>query len=227
MRYILLSAAAGLVLAGCVATGPEAGSASTERSVHSFSFPNTPAAYTADAYLRDYSGDVMVRHTKRAYLFAKGFAEAEGLTVDMELLYVAITLHDLGLEERFEGPGNFETNGAKAARAYLTEQGFADLANEVETAIAIHTDVKTAGHPRAEFALVHRGSLADVTGSGLDKLSPAYIASVVEAFPRRGTKDLLITMLEHQATTKPNSAIGQTYARVPVSKLIRNAPFTD
>jgi hypothetical protein len=227
MNKLIIAFSIIVVVSGCANIAPPSGSQFSLAAYGHISFPDTKATRAADELLLDHSGQIMVRHTKRAFLLAKGFAEIDGLVVNDELLYVAIALHDLGLEEHFDGPGDFEENGGKAAASYLAERGFDRLSRDVETAISIHSQAETANHPRAEFSLVHRGSLADVTGSGLDRLDPLFVASVVRAFPRRGTKELIISMLERQANQKPESNIGQTYQRVPVSTLIQNAPFND
>lgn len=222
-----LMAITGLAAAGCAQIPEPSPATPLGAYFPSSPFPNTAASRAADEFLQEYSGEVMVRHTRRSYLFALAMAQAQGVTVDRELLYIAMTLHDIGLEERFDGSGDFEANGGSAARDWLTRNGFASLAEDVEQAISLHGDRQTANHPRPEFALTHLGSLADVTGSGIADLDPNYVAAVVESYPRRGTKDLLVAMLERQASAKPDSSIGRIYKQVPVSDLIRQAPFQD
>ncbi len=190
-------------------------------------FPETPAIRATERFVEDYSGDIMVSHVKRSYLFAAAFAEAEGKSFDTELVYVSMLLHDIGLEDPFDKAGDFETNGGEAAQAFLTQQGFAELGQKVARAINLHTNPATARHDNYEFALVARGALADVVGAGLDRLDPDVIGNILKSHPRHGTKSLLISMLERQALAKPNSRIGQTYKQVPVSDLIRNAPFAE
>ncbi|WP_109355489.1 HD domain-containing protein [Sphingorhabdus sp. EL138] len=189
--------------------------------------PRTEATLAAESLLEAFSGDVMVAHAKRSYLFAAAFAEREGRKFDQEVVYIASLLHDLGLEDPFDGQGDFETNGAAAARSFLIEKGFDAISRDVEQAIDLHTNPATLNHARYEYALVARGALADVVGAGLDTIDPAKIAKIVRAYPRAGTKSLLIAMLERQAAAKPDSRIAKTYKRLPVSDLIRKAPFSE
>lgn len=225
--YALFAAVGLAALSSGCSTAEQSTSQTTHEQRAFADFPDTPASRLAADFVAEYSSDVMVRHVKRSYLFAAAMAEAEQKAFDAELVYVAMMLHDLGLEEPFDRAGDFETNGADAASAFLASHGFDTLAQDVSEAIKLHTDQTTAMHERYEYALVSRGALADVVGAGLDKIPAETVSAIIAAYPRWGTKDLLIAQLEGQAKTKPNSRIGQTFSRVPVATLIQNAPFEE
>ncbi len=67
---------------------------------------------------RESSPAYLFNHTMRTYLFASLTGRALGQRFDEELLFLACTLHDLGLTERFQGDLPFELQGAEAARAF-------------------------------------------------------------------------------------------------------------
>ncbi|WP_109355482.1 HD domain-containing protein [Sphingorhabdus sp. EL138] len=223
-KAVLFSAIAALGLVGCANSYALPLDREVAKEVQ---FPSTPATQLAEDLLNSYSGEVMVGHVKRSYLFAKAFAEKEQSTFDEELVYIALLLHDLGLEDPYDKGGDFEQNGAQGAYDMLSQVGRIELADDVKNAINLHTDPATAQHQRYEYALVARGALADVVGAGLDQLPPEKVSEIVSRYPRAGTKELLIAMLERQARFKPDSRIGQTYSQVPVSDLIRRSPFED
>lgn len=187
--------------------------------------PDTPAACAAEAFLAQVSNVVMMRHCVRTYRFGQILAEKAGARVDLETLYVASLLHDLGLETLFAGPEDFETLGARAAKRFLVERGYEYLVEPVAAAIEIHTAMETANDPRPEVAYLSMGAFCDVTGARLDQIEPRLIQEIVAEYPRSGTKDLLSALLRNQIETKPQSRIASLAVRVDVLGFIRKAPF--
>ena len=107
-----LCARRGLLSAmACAGISPPPPGAAAGQRAPAFDFPDTPAAAAAEYYLYALSSPVMVRHCKRSYLFGKALADKARMKPDLEALYVACLLHDLGLEPIFAGPEDFETIG--------------------------------------------------------------------------------------------------------------------
>jgi HD superfamily phosphodiesterase len=171
---------------------------------------------------------VMIRHCRRAYAFGIALAEKGGLRPDREALYVSCLLHDLGLEAAFEGPGDFETNGARAAASFLASQGAPDaFCAGVAEAIELHTELASAKHARAEVACLHMGAMMDVFGARLERIAPEFVQQVVAEFPRAGVKTRLADLLRRQIETKPTSRIGVAGRAIDIPARVHGAAFPD
>lgn len=66
-----------------------------------------------------------VRHSERNYVLGMALAEAEGLTVDTDVLFAAAFLHDWGGIEPFASRGvDHAVRSVELAEPFLTEAGF-------------------------------------------------------------------------------------------------------
>lgn len=201
--------------------------ATAAAGVSELRLPDTVACKAAESYLEALASPVMVGHCKRTFLFGRALAEKAGAKPDLEALYVGSLFHDLGLELIFDGPGDFETIGAREAKRFLTARGYPVLADQVAIAIELHTAVETANDPRPEVAYLNMGAFVDVFGSRIDQIEKKLIQQIVEEYPRNGTKLLISTLIKHQIDTKPETRIGISAARRDVVQLINAAPFAD
>lgn len=190
-----------------------------------FKFPDSAAAKAAEAYLAALSSPVMVDHCKRCFLFARALADKANAKPDLEILYVGCLFHDLGLEPIFEGPDDFELIGAREASRFLTAKGHARISDQVAATIIHHTSVSTANDPRPEVAFLNMGATVDVLGMRIEQIDAKLLQKIVEEYPRNGTKALLIGLLGHEISTKPNSNFGLLEAQFDVLKRINEAPF--
>ena len=204
---------------------PTAHAVDAPPAVRDKELPDTKVAFAAEAYLAAVSNITMIRHCIRTYRFGRILAEKAGAKPDLEVLYVASLLHDLGLETQFDGPEDFETLGAREAKRFLLSEGHAHLADQVAAAIEIHTLVETAKDPRPEVAYLAIGAFCDVTGARLDQIEPRLVQEIVAEYPRNGTKDLLLALVKRQIAIKPQSNIARIAARVDFTAIVRNAPF--
>jgi HD superfamily phosphodiesterase len=188
--------------------------------------PDSALAKASEAYLASVSDPIVVRHCKRSYFFAHALAEKASLKPDREVLYVSCLFHDLGLEAQFDGPADFETNGAAAAKTFLQSQLTpAAMADRVAEAIELHTDLASAHHAKAEVACLHMGAMMDVFGARLDQIDAPFIQRVVEEFPRNGTKSLIGALLKRQIDAKPESRIGLIGKQADIVARVNAAPF--
>jgi hypothetical protein len=215
----------GALKIGAAATGLEAHAVDAPPAARDKQLPDTKVAFAAEAYLAAVSNITMIRHCIRTYRFGRALAEKAGAKPDLEVLYVASLLHDLGLEALFDGPEDFEKLGAREAKRFLLGQGHEHLADQVATAIELHTLIETAKDPRTEVAYLSIGAFCDVTGARLDQLEPRVVQEIVAEYPRNGTKDLLLALVKRQIAIKPQSNIAGIAARVDFAAIVRNAPF--
>jgi HD superfamily phosphodiesterase len=215
----------GALKIGTAKAGSEVHAVDAPPAVRDRALPDTPVAFAAEAYLAAVSNITMIRHCIRTYRFGRALAEKAGAKPDLEVLYVASLLHDLGLETLFDGPEDFEKLGAREAKRFLLSHGHERLADQVAAAIEIHTLIETAKDPRPEVAYLAIGALCDVTGARLDQIEPRAVQEIVAEYPRNGTKDLLLALVKRQIAIKPQSNIARIAARVDFAAIVRNAPF--
>jgi hypothetical protein len=210
---------------GALKIGVEVHAADAPPAVRDKELPDTQLAFAAEAYLAAVSNITMIRHCIRTYRFGRILAEKAGAKPDLEVLYVASLLHDLGLETQFDGPEDFEKLGAREAKRFLVSRGHEQMAEQVAAAIEIHTLTGTAKDPRPEVAYLAMGALCDVAGARLDQIEPRLIQEIVAEYPRNGTKDLIVALIMRQIAIKPQSNIARIAAGVDIVGIIRSAPF--
>lgn len=188
--------------------------------------PDTPIAIASRDLCREVSSVGMTNHCERTFVFGAALGEREGYAFDPELLYVASMLHDLGLPERFDGPEEFEVQGANAAHDFLVGRGWEDSrADLVREAITWHTKVGTEDHERKEVPLLRLGAGVDVLGLGIEDVPPEVVERALAEFPRAGLKAELVERFADQARRKPESWLGMLVENLDWLERIEQAPF--
>src|SRR5690606_302653 len=105
-------------------------------------------------------------------LFSAAVAQVRNTAHDPEVLAVATLLHDLGLEQAFDGPLRFEAEGANAARTFAREQGMSERqAQLIWDGVALTSTPSIGLHKEAEVALCTTGIGIDWGGWGYELLS--------------------------------------------------------
>lgn len=147
--------------------------------------PDSPLATSAVDLARTACPPFLFNHCMRTYLFGALLAERDRLPYDREMIFIAASLHDLGLTRRYASAEQpFEMDGADAAKAFLVSRGVSDSRAElVWNAVAMHATV-LVDHQPAQVGLVGDGAGADVFGSELRTLPPERVRAVLAAFPR-------------------------------------------
>lgn len=105
------------------------------------------------------------RHSERNYLTGMALAQAEGLTVDADVLFAAAFLHDWGGIEPFASPGvDHAARSVELAEPFLTEAGFPmEKFPAVSAAILGHMyDKEPEG---AEAVVLHDADALDFLGA--------------------------------------------------------------
>ena len=159
--------------------------------------PDSALASAAVNLARSACPAFLFNHCMRTYLFGALLAERDSVPYDREMIFIAASLHDLGLTRRYASPRQpFEMDGADAAREFLLSRGVSEgRAELVWNAVAMHASV-LVDHQPPQVALVGDGAGADVFGSELSTLPPERVRAVLAAFPRLSFntefRDLLI-----------------------------------
>ena len=189
--------------------------------------PDSKLAREATALVERCEPRFLVNHSIRTYLFGAAIERHLGLRFDAELAYLASILHDLALIAPYDTDGSFELNGARAARAFLIEQG-ADpaRADVVHEAIALHSAVGIAHLREPEIAFVHIGAGLDVIGFHAQNVAAETREAIVAAHPRLDFKREFSKLIEDQATRKPGCHIAGHYG-LGFNGKIAAAPFAE
>ena len=184
-----------LALAGGAATsisarvlariGVEGASGALPRKVAGVSLPDGSLAMAAADLARAASPPFLFNHCMRTFVFGALLAERDHVAYDQEMIFIAATLHDLGLTTRYATPDrSFEMDGADAAKAFLVARGVTEARAElVWNAIALHTSLLVE-HQAPQVGLVGSGAGADVFGSEIKSLPLDRVQAVARAFPR-------------------------------------------
>lgn len=148
--------------------------------------PDSSLVVEATELIRDTTNELIYNHSRRVFLFGSLRARALGLEPDPELLYVAALFHDLGLVAPYKNLAQrFELDGAGHAREFLVSRGFSPAeANEVWTAIALHTTPEVPHRMSAVIASTTAGVEADVLGINLATIAADEITEITTAHPR-------------------------------------------
>ena len=176
----------------------------TTRLLAGVSVPNTPVISRAIDFARERSEPYLFNHAMRSWLFAAIIAQRNQTVHDGEVLAVATILHDVGLEDEFNGPLRFEVEGANAARAFARDQGLDDRrAQLIWDTVALNSTPSIALHKEAEVALSTMGIGLDWGGWGYEALNETQVAAILEEFPRLEMKKQFTRAVCHIVETRP------------------------
>jgi len=203
------------------------------------SVPDTPLVSRAIDFARERSQPYLFNHVMRSWLFATLIAQRQETAHDVEVLAVTTILHDLGLEEAFNGPLRFEVEGANAARSFARNQGIDERrAQLIWDGVALNSTPSIALYKEPEIAIATMGIGLDWGGFGYQALTETSVAAIVEAFPRLGMKERFTQAVcriveTRAATTYDNFArdFGERfmpgYKSASTVDYLLNAPFRE
>lgn len=168
-----------------------------------FKLPDTEVTKLAHDLVRSASNDMLYNHLMRCYFFAELLAEKEDAQVDLELIFLSTTMHDLGFTDIGRGPNRFEIEGAHAARKHLIEWGVEeDRTWKVWTNIAAHTwDINL--FKENESRISQLGILYDVIALPPEiTLDQDKVDQIVKRYPRLDFKKGFYDMHKEELINK-------------------------
>lgn len=164
-------------------------------------------------------------HGFRSSCFGRALAFGDGVPLDPELFHLCALLHDVGIMTAVAGE-DFTLRSAAAARRVAQAAGRpAHDAALVEDAITVHTTVGvTVEQDGALGAYTQFGAMVDLTGLRLSALPRAYVAGVLESYPRGPFKREILAHFDAEANAVPGGRFA--FARgVGFAAAVRLAPF--
>ncbi|MBW5482590.1 HD domain-containing protein [Streptomyces bambusae] len=182
------------------------------------------AAGAARELAAEYADEALLNHSVRSYAFGAEYARAHGLAFDEELLYVAALLHDLGLTAPFDSHTlPFEEAGGHVARALTTGLGWpaARRARAAEV-IVLHMREDVTAAEDVESHLLQVGTSADVSGLRVPEFDPSFVESLLTAHPRLGFGASFLSLMQSQATRKPDCAAAHLIEGGVATRIARN-----
>jgi hypothetical protein len=205
------------------------------------SVPDTSLVQQALDHARDESEPYLFNHVVRSWLFAVRIAQIKNIGHDPEVVALGTLLHDITLNDRFNGPRRFEVEGADLARNFARQGGVDERrAQLVWDSVALNSTPSIGLYKEAEVSLCTAGICLDVVGLQYDLIPAGEIAGIVAAFPRLAMKRRMARCFCHIAETVPETTydnfvrdFGERFvygyrARIPSSDdLLANAPFDD
>jgi hypothetical protein len=209
------------------------------RTLAGVSVPDTPLVERALDYARRDCEPYLFNHVVRSWLFAERLGQLRSIDHDAEVVAVGTLLHDITLNERFDGPRRFEVEGADLARIFARQGGVDERrAQLVWDSVALNSTPSIGLYKEAEVALCTAGICLDVVGLQYELVPAAEMARIVEEFPRLDMKRRMTRCFCHIAEARPETTydnfvrdFGERYLhgyRAPSSvDLVANAPFAE
>ncbi len=190
--------------------------------------PDSSLARQATSLVREISGDMLLNHCYRTYLFGCIIAHQDGLKFDREVFYLSSIMHDIGLTDKHAGdPGSFEYVGAKVAHEFCLGHDYdAEKSALVHDAIALHSAVGFANKQDPEIALVHFGAGVDIIGIHYDEIPKYALTEILEEYPRLDFKNAFVDLIIKQAELKPKSHIA-THMKLGFANKVKQTPFSE
>jgi hypothetical protein len=152
----------------------------------------------------------IVNHSARVFLLAHRLANVKPVplqTRQLELLFVACILHDIGTCSTYDGPQRFEVEGADAAASLLRANGFSETeAHDVWVAIALHTSPGIAERISELASLVRRAVLIDFGKADYDLSAEVWRGDMEGLWPRLDIERKLGDAVVMQAIKRPYKA---------------------
>lgn len=188
--------------------------------------PDSATARDAESLAFEASSPMLYGHALRSYFFAALLAEQDGLSYDLELLYVGCVLHDLGLTPDFDDPVRpFEHVSADAA-AELSERRGWELRRryELHRAIVMHMAPSISPAEQAEVLLLEAGVACDVAGIRSEQVGERAIAELLRQYPRHRFQEDFAKRIRREAERKPDCAAALLIG-AGLEEMIADAPF--
>jgi HD domain len=173
-----------------------------------FEVPNSPLARAVADFAASAYPAFLANHCQRSYDVATLIASHGGISVDLEVLYTGLLLHDLGLTPRFHSSNaRFEVASADAARAFAREHGLSPQQSEqVWDIVVLHGTGGIARWKSIETFVGADGIGRDVTGLGLDEFPKDVIDRIMAT--RAGFAQPFIDAIVADLQDKPQVANG-------------------
>jgi hypothetical protein len=182
--------------------------------------PDTGLVRAATAWAEEVHEPWLLRHSLRTWRFGRLLGELDVVEADLETLYLACLLHDVGLTTPHRVPGDeagrgcrcFAAHGAHVSEEKLLELGASPLlASEVADAIGMHLNANVGIEVGGVARLVNLGAALDVVGLRASDLGRPLVADVLALHDRTGFADELLAVLRVENDERPAARMASLF----------------
>jgi HD domain len=173
--------------------------------------PDSDVAARAVQAAAAFCSPALVNHNHRSYLWSAALGVTEGLTFDVELLYVAAMLHDLGLVPEYDNATlGFEVAGGHVGWMFAAGAGWpVDRRVRVAEVVERHMWDSVDRTLDPEGYLLEAGTGLDISGRDPDRWDLALRREVLGRYPRLDLRTEFVACFQDQARRKPASLAAQ------------------
>lgn len=194
----------------------------------SLRLPASPASREAERLCAQVPA--VVNHSFRTYLWAALLGLRDGLSYDVEMLYVASLLHDIGFAELQHAPDGrpccFAVPAVRTAVEVGSAAGWDEHRCEVAAeAISLPANLYVGRRYGPEAYLLYAGARLDQTGFRYGDQHPEDLRAVLARYPREGWKRACCQMMSQQACGVPGSRATFYTRFLAGNRFIIRAPF--
>ncbi|HNE87845.1 MAG: HD domain-containing protein [Candidatus Nanopelagicales bacterium] len=195
------------------------GTRSAKADLTVMDMPDTDLCRGVEAAVVGAESPQMLGHSYRTVAYAHALAAVDGLSVDLELLWCACLLHDIGIERTVPGRCFAVRGGEETVRIAQSAGADHATAELLGDAVSRHAtaDLDPDAHPLPY--LVAAGALVDVLGKRLDEMDRDFVRAVNQARPRDDFASVLsgVWRAETRAVPKGRAAVAQHTAAFSVA----------
>jgi HD superfamily phosphodiesterase len=157
--------------------------------------PDSQISLAARQLCATVSTPSLLGHCVRTYIWGALLAQRTQQTYDVELMFVASLLHDLGLTD-YAPPNEqapcFAVSGARAARIFLLNEGVEqERALRAAECISLHMNPYVPAEHSIEAQLMAAGAALDAVGARKHEITPRVRGTVLRRYPPSGFGDEL------------------------------------
>jgi hypothetical protein len=189
--------------------------------------PDSRLAKDAEAHAREVLSPAVREHSHRTFLFGMSLAALDGVSVDVEMAYVASLLHDLHLEHPTPGRCFAVVGGERAERFALDRDVEPVRAARIGAEVCGHITAGAMEHLDSPGGFVSAGAFADVAGGRLDELDPAWVAALLQRHPRLEFKRHVRAAWKAESRAVPEGRAKWLSVWAALPLLVRLAPFEE
>jgi hypothetical protein len=163
----------------------------------------------------EYCPPALLNHSIRSYIWAAAYASMHRISFDVELLYVAALLHDIGLTAEFDSHTvAFEEAGGHVAWVFGAGAGWpADRRVRLREVIERHMWNEVDIHLDAEGHLLEMSTGVDISGREAEEFPIDFRAEVLGIHPRLDLVSSFVACFKDQAERKPDGRAAGLVAR--------------
>jgi hypothetical protein len=195
--------------------------------------PDSRMAQLSNEHAREVCKPSVYLHCQRTFWWGAMLAQAQGHRPDLELLYVASLLHDIGISPGYIEQASctcFAVIGAREGAAFVRRHSWDEArVRRTYEAISLHFNpIVEEARFGLEARYVAEGAQLDVLGLRWQRLPRALLAEIVRLLPREGFPQEIITSnaIQHAPGSRPDFLSPFGFAGLVRRNVLDRAAFT-